>query len=290
MYSNTKSPHLFNKIKFSLMEVAARRLDGHINKNQFNPNIFDITHIDLRLDDLDPQFDGYRLVQFSDIHIGTWINRKRLAGVVELVNQLSPDLVAITGDFVTFNPGYFADDLTSTLRLLHPKDASVAVLGNHDHWAGPEVIRQVLVDSGVIDLSNTVFTVERQSAQLHLAGVDDVVEQLDCLDDVIKQIPETGAAILLAHEPDFADVSANSGRFDLQLSGHTHGGQILLPFLGQMRLPRMGRKYPSGMYRIKKMVLYTNRGIGTALVRIRINCPPEITMFTLRAGPGNLPK
>jgi hypothetical protein len=106
----------------------------------------------------------------------------------------------------------------------------------------------------------------------------------DDLQSVIDQIPdEKSSVILLAHEPDFADISAKSGKFDMQISGHTHGGQICLPFLGNLYLPRLGRKYPSGKYHIDKMVLYTNRGLGTSWLKLRYNCPPEISVFTLRS-------
>jgi predicted MPP superfamily phosphohydrolase len=118
---------------------------------------------------------------------------------------------------------------------------------------------------------------------LHIAGVDDVLENLADLKGVLRQLPEEGEAILLAHEPDFADISARSGRFSLQISGHTHGGQVVLPFIGPPILPPRGRKYPSGRYQINGMVQYTNRGVGTTTIEIRWNCPPEITVFNLQS-------
>jgi len=102
------------------------------------------------------------------------------------------------------------------------------------------------------------------------------------LDEVIAHLEENSAAILLVHEPDFADESAATGKFDLQISGHTHGGQIVIPFLGPPVLPPSGRKYPSGLYKVGDMLQYTNRGVGTDTVSVRINCPPEITIFVLK--------
>jgi predicted MPP superfamily phosphohydrolase len=113
--------------------------------------------------------------------------------------------------------------------------------------------------------------------------VDDVWEGSPRLGLVAPQLPEGDAAILLAHEPDFADSSAGTGKFDLQLSGHTHGGQVVLPFFGPPVLPHLGSKYPSGLYRIGDMYQYTNRGVGMAKLPIRINCPPEITIFQLKS-------
>jgi len=124
----------------------------------------------------------------------------------------------------------------------------------------------------------------RGDDKLHLAGVDDYMDGLDCLEDLFQELPEDGkATILLAHEPDFADKAAPTGRFDLQISGHSHGGQIHLPLIGSPFLPRYARKYPRGLYQVGKMILYTNRGLGAAEFNIRWNCRPEITVFTLEA-------
>lgn len=262
---------------------AVQRWYNGIHQGRFEPRSVQVEAVRLDLPSLEPQFDGYRIVQISDIHIGTWINRERLEGVVALVNQQSPDLVVITGDFVTFDPHDFVADLISSLRQLQPRDATLAVLGNHDHWTDPQIVRDVISAANIIELSNAVFTLGRDGAALHVAGVDDIMEGLDRLELVLRQMPAEGTAILLAHEPDFADISAASGRFDLQLSGHTHGGQVVLPYLGAPLLPRLGRKYPSGFYQINGMAHYTNRGVGTAAMQLRVNCPPEITVLTLHS-------
>ena len=134
-----------------------------------------------------------------------------------------------------------------------------------------------------MELRNSVYTMRRGSDSLHLAGVGDVFVRDDNLDLVLKRLPIDGAAILLAHEPDFGDLSASTGRFDLQISGHTHGGQVVLPFFGPPILPDLGTRYPSGLYHIGEMLLYTNRGVGMSLPPIRFNCRPEITVFTLES-------
>jgi predicted MPP superfamily phosphohydrolase len=101
---------------------------------------------------------------------------------------------------------------------------------------------------------------------------------------LLAGLPEHGAAILLVHEPDFADHSAASGRFDLQLSGHSHGGQVIIPFIGPPIVPYLAQKYPLGLYQVQNMLLYVNRGLGMARLKVRFNCRPEITVITLRAG------
>ena len=266
-----------------LIGILIDKYDKRVGHWQPDVDSIEISDVHLHLPRLAPEFEGYRLVQISDIHLGTWMNKASLDIVVDRVNQLTPDLVAITGDFVSFAVEDFANDLIGSLRRLTPKDACVAILGNHDYWTNPNIIRWVLNKSTITDLSNTVFSILRQEACLHLVGIDDFLINLDKLGRVLDQLPDDGAAILLAHEPDFADVSAASRRFDLQLSGHTHGGQIVLPFLGRLILPSRGQKYPSGRYLINEMILYTNRGLGTTWLRFRYNCPPEISLFTLHS-------
>jgi len=256
---------------------------GFIYTNKVEPGWVEVTQVPLTLPHLAPEFDGYRIVQISDIHMDIWMPRDRLVQAVEAVNRQSPDLVVITGDFITRKLGYSAADLVAGLGALAPRQATLAVLGNHDHWAGATVVRQVIAQSGIVELSNAVYTLRRGEAMLHIAGVDDVLEHQDRLDRVLEQLPADGAAILLAHEPDFADVSAATGRFDLQLSGHSHGGQVIIPFLGPIILPSYARKYPVGRYQVGGMVQYTNRGLGVVPPRVRFNCRPEIAVLTLQA-------
>jgi predicted MPP superfamily phosphohydrolase len=132
-------------------------------------------------------------------------------------------------------------------------------------------------------VSNGFRTLRRGDDTLHLAGVDDLFARQARLHEVLTKLPVEGATILLAHEPDFADASASTGRFDLQLSGHSHGGQVRLPFIGAPYLPPYGRRYPCGLYELDGMLLYTNKGLGMFPPHVRFLCRPEITVFTLRA-------
>ncbi len=245
------------------------------------PGWVEVRPIQLSLPRLDPAFSGYRLAQISDIHLDGRMNLQRLEEIVKTINRLSPDLVAITGDFVTHSPGRYVDDLAAALKELAAPDGVFAVLGNHDHWSGPDMVRRAFRKASIIELSNTVHTLRRGKAALHLAGIDDYMMGWDRLDLVLRRLPVDGSAILLAHEPDFADISSRSGRFDLQLSGHSHGGQVRLPILGPLYLPGFGRKYPHGLYRVGNMIQYTNRGLGTVHLHFRLNSRPEITLFTL---------
>jgi len=251
---------------------------------RFDPTDFEIVHMSISLRGLEKVFDELRIVHISDLHLGQWISPERLVGVVGLVNELSPDIVAITGDFVSFAVDQVAADLVSSLSQLRPKIVTLAVLGNHDHWMGAEKVRSILRESNIIDLSNDVYTVHRGEAALHFAGIDDVIAQGHDLERVLKKLPSSDPAVLLVHEPDFADVAAATGRFALQLSGHSHGGQFVLPKIGPPIRGSHFKKYPLGRYQVEDMIVYTNRGLGANTFWFRINCPPEITVLTLQAG------
>ena len=248
----------------------------------------EVKHVVLTLPRLAPEFDGYRLVQIGDLHLDDWAKPERLRGIMHKVNEQRPDLVAITGDFASYSAKEFdAQRLVEALRTLRARDGCVAILGNHDYLTDVKLVRRCIREGGVRELINGVHTLRRGDAALHVAGIDDVMEGRSRLDLVLEKLPESGAAILLSHEPDFADVSAATGRFDLQLSGHSHGGQIGVPLLRRLVLPPFSQRYTSGLYEVGGMILYTNRGIGFVHLRLRFLCRPEITVFTLRSPEGS---
>ena len=232
---------------------------------------------------LSPAFQGFKIVHISDPHVGRLMGQERLNQIIDLVNGQDPDLVVITGDFVTHHPDRYADILIGGLRRLTPTQKTAGVLGNHDYWSDPVEVRRILKESGVLDLNNSAYTIQRGSEQLHIAGVDDIWSGEPDLDAVLEQLPGEGAAVLLVHEPDFADTSSLTGRFDLELSGHSHAGQIRFPVVGALFLPPYGKIYPEGRYEVGVMIHYTNRGVGMVQLGARLLCRPEITVFTLQA-------
>lgn len=248
------------------------------------PEWLKISRVTVPMPRLGTAFDGYRIAQFSDIHIDNWMTYRRLEDDVEAINEQHPDLIVITGDFITNRVRYSVDDLYNALTQLSAPDGVLAVPGNHDYWQPGEIdkLRQMLRDCGIIDLSNNVHTIKRGDDSLYIAGIDNVIARKARLDLVMEQLPPTGAAILLAHEPDFADISAATHRFDLQLSGHTHGGQIRIPFVGSLAAPLHGHRYDAGMFDIDGMSLYVSRGVGMVTFPLRLNCRPEIPLITLR--------
>ncbi|MDQ3007456.1 MAG: metallophosphoesterase [Chloroflexota bacterium] len=273
-------------LKAGAINLAALALGGLGYTLLVGPGQVIIETVHLKLPRLSRAFSGLRLVQISDIHMGSWMNLERFQKVVNLVLAQKPDLLVITGDFLfghNFNEASKGDlkDLITVLSPLAATLPSFAVLGNHDYWTNSEAVREMLRASQITELTNTVFTLTRRGENLHLCGVDDVWEGNVQLENVLSQLPDDGAAILLAHEPDFADTSAATGRFDLQVSGHSHGGQVVIPYYGPPILPLLGEKYPSGLYKVGEMFQYTNRGVGTGALAVRFNCPPEITLFIL---------
>ncbi len=250
------------------------------------PGLFRVERVRLRLKRLPRSFSGIRIAQISDIHMGGWMNRERLQEVMDLITGEKPDVLLITGDFLIGHQfdetsPQLLQDLITVLSPLSQTIPTFAVLGNHDYWTNAEAVRIMFSTCGIRDLTNSVFTLTRANAHLHLCGVDDIWEGVPDLESIASQLTYNTAAILLAHEPDFADKSARTGSFDLQVSGHSHGGQVVLPFLGPPILPYLGRKYPSGLYKIGEMYQYTNRGVGMAGLPVRWNCRPEITIFEL---------
>lgn len=242
--------------------------------------------------DLPPAFQGFRIAQISDLHASFWVPRSFLETVVERVNRLEADLVVATGDFVTgavnqlWRDGSrtdYAAQVAETLAGLRARDI-YGVLGNHDQGRGETETRALtarLEAAGIRMLRNRSTTLRRGDARLHLAGTDDHWHSGD-VDAALRTAPETGPTVLLAHNPDaVADIPARR-RVGLSLCGHTHGGQVVIPFLTRRILPvRRPARYMAGLVREAHGFTYVNRGIGTLVFPFRIGAPPEITEITL---------
>ena len=274
-----------NVLKY-VVGTALASLAGNYYLTRFEPSWVDVTRINIPIRGLPEAFSGYRILQVSDIHIGGWMDKERLANVVDIILAEKPDLVAATGDFLIgthWNPDLdgAAWEFLEVMTPLAQAHKVVAVMGNHDHWTDVERVRTMLSMAGILELRNDVHALEKDGEKLYLAGVDDIYVNAQDLNLVLAKLPEGVPTILLAHEPDYADVTAETGRFHFQLSGHSHGGQVVLPFGSPVVLPEWGRKYPAGLYNLGNMLLYTNRGVGMTSPFVRFNCRPEITVFTL---------
>jgi predicted MPP superfamily phosphohydrolase len=252
-----------------------------------------VTRIEIPLVRLPRAFDGFTIAQLSDFHYDHHFSATAIRKAVEIVNGLHPDVIALTGDFVTVpileglsgNVRRFAETAEPCARLLQGLQASMgrfAVLGNHDGSSDPARVTRALHDHGIPVLTNRAVPLERGKDRIWLAGIDDVLEGRPDVALAVANIPSPDLTILLAHEPDFAD-EVSLTPVDLQLSGHSHGGQVWIPGIGAPWLPALARRYPRGLYKVRDLTLYTNLGLGTIHAPVRINCPPEITLITLRA-------
>ena len=254
----------------------------------------DVTHHEFILPGLSPGMNGMRVVQLSDIHLDEYTEPYFLRQVIDRVNQLHPDMVLLTGDYISDilgNRKYATGAAWQCAEILHEIQCKMtyAILGNHDVAVDAGEVTTALNANGIIVLRNEYLPVDFNGGRIWLAGLDDVVEGRPNLDRAIpasiRNRPNE-PVVLLSHAPDYADVvlahpAAKS--VSVVLSGHTHGGQVRLPFVGAVDLPVWGRKYVEGAYQVGSMQLYVNRGIGTIGVPFRFNCPPEITVHTLRS-------
>jgi hypothetical protein len=261
--------------------VAAAGL-GFFYASQIEPRWMDFRMRKTRLPGLSPAFEGYRLVQISDLHLAQrkLLTPDRLEGILHRINNLRPDVIVITGDFVSHLDATSREGI-ARLSILHAPDGVYAVPGNHDYWCNWPAVAAAVEDAGVRVLCNEHIVVRRKGAPLVIAGVDNVWEGQPDLDHALHGAPNGAPVILLAHEPNYAEIAADDGRVALQLSGHSHGGQIRVPLAGPLALPDIAWMYPMGDYRVGNMQLYVNRGLGLAELPLRFFCRPEVTTFVL---------
>jgi uncharacterized protein len=254
----------------------------------FEPNRPRLVRKEIALRRWPSRLDGFSIALLSDFHYDPYFSAHPLRAAIGMVNALSPDLIALTGDFVSepifgdpVRGADAAEPCVELLRKLQAPHGLWAVLGNHDCSTDPGRVTAALRAAGIPVLNNRAVPIEHDGARFWLGGVDDVLEGSADIDATLHGAPTDEAVVLLAHEPDYADLVARYP-VDLQLSGHSHGGQVRLPFMRPLYLPELARKYFSGLYRINALTLYTNPGLGTVTIPVRLNCPPEITLLSLR--------
>lgn len=231
---------------------------------------------------------GFTIALLSDFHYDPYFSIHPIQSSIGIVNALRPHLIVLTGDFVSVpffgdpaKAAADADPCAAILKNLKAPHGTWAVMGNHDAFTDPDRVTAALQEQGIPVLANRSMPIESDGARFWLGGVDDVLGKTADLDATLQNIPPSEATVLMVHEPDFADRVAGHP-VDLQLSGHSHGGQVRLPFLPPVYLPDLGKKYVWGLYKVGGLTLYTNPGLGTVGFPARLNCPPEITLITLR--------
>ena len=224
--------------------------------------------------------DGLRIVQMSDFHIYPFTRIEFARRCIEAANTLKPDVVVLTGDYV-LDSAESIFDLAPALQNLDAKHGVFASLGNHDYKQG--IVHEGLKNGVTALLENDGVAIAIGDTSLYLAGLASQLAGRPDLDRAMANWRPGMTTVALVHEPDAAPRYSSDGRVALQLSGHSHGGQVRVPFRGATILPVMGRKYDMGLYDVGSMKLYVNRGIGCYGIPVRFNCRPEITEITLTA-------
>jgi uncharacterized protein len=240
----------------------------------------EITKHEVFIDDLPKPFDGYRIVFLTDTHVAGFVRRDFYREVVAQTNRLAPDLILLGGDFVTFHRDIplLGEQL---LDGLQSRDGKYAVLGNHDYWAGGAEVRTTMEAHDVHFIINQSAVIERDGAKLPLIGIDEIYRGEPDVEAAFSGVSPQGPCLGLTHHPDMVE-ELEGRRVDLLLCGHTHGGQIRVPFFGSLVVPSKHEdRYAQGFHRVSGALMYVSRGIG-AIPPVRILCKPEIALFTLR--------
>ena len=244
----------------------------------------DMVRIPLAIPGLPESFRGTKVVHFSDVHLGHHMEANDLKRIVSKIQNEQPDLICFTGDMVDESIAPLVDAVPILSQLQAPL-GKFAVLGNHDYALGKQkVVTEALTASGFEVLDNRSKLVTKNGESLYIAGVEDILHGSPDLARATANIPVGQTVILLAHEPDFADRAAQYP-IHVQLSGHSHGGQVRLPWIGHILTPPLARKYVQGLYRVgdyNQLQVYINRGLGTTILPVRFFCRPEITVLTLQ--------
>jgi uncharacterized protein len=262
---------------------------GYFYANQIEPRSLEVNHLTIRHSDIPKSFDGLTILQFSDTHLGFHYDLSQFEKLVSKINQLKPDIILFTGDLMDAPNQYpYTDDIIPFLKTLTAPFGKYAIYGNHDHGGYGSKIYQKIMELSEFDLllnqSRQIKMIDNSS--IFLIGIDDAMLGKPNYSEAMQSIPPNQYKIMLSHAPDLADHSAEMG-VQLQLSGHSHGGQIKVPFIGALITPPFAKKYHEGIYEINhlenRLTLYVNRGIGTTRMPFRFLSKPELTIFTLKS-------
>lgn len=240
-----------------------------------------LEHVEIYLERLPPQLDGFKIIQLSDTHHSPLVSLDHIKRAIKVSNRLKPDMFLLTGDYVSHHREYIAP-VASELGKLKAKHGIYACLGNHDHWTDAELVTHLFRGEGINVLINEGFRFETKAGSFWLAGVDDYMVGKTDVPAALKGAYPDEMKLLLAHNPIIFREAARLG-VDLTLSGHTHGGQIKLRNADREEnriLPR--RKLKAGLHKRRSSQIYITRGIGTVVVPMRYQCPPEISLLELR--------
>ncbi len=242
--------------------------------------LFQVNRYQIPVAGLPPEFEGFTIVHLTDLHYGFLMPMVVIRHLIHQANALKKDVIVCTGDYVhEHNRTEQIDRVWPELSKLQAVHGVYSVLGNHDHWADSSRSLDWLHRSGQ-DVRHQAVSISRGAARLWIGGAGDFWEDDPGIDRAFKTVPPGETKILLAHNPDTIDTAYHT-RLNLVISGHTHGGQVILPFWGPPILPVINKRYASGVVATEKTMLFISRGLGWAILPVRLNCLPEIAVLRL---------
>jgi predicted MPP superfamily phosphohydrolase len=244
------------------------------------PYMLAVERQEIRLARLPKELDGLRIVQLSDIHHSPFTGTRQIERAIETANELQPDIIALTGDYVS-HEREFAAPCAEMMGRLRARYGVYAVLGNHDHWTDAALITDLFRAEGIKVLVNEGLRFEVEGASFWLAGVDDTMVGLEDLPLALSGSSEDEMKLVLAHNPVILRRAARAG-VDLVLSGHTHGGQVTWRS-EKNAVGRPRRRLLKGLGNQGKTQIYVTRGLGTVVLPVRYGCPPELSLLELRS-------
>lgn len=249
----------------------------------YEPNHPEVTHTEIYLD-IPPAFNGLKAALISDTHAGGWARASYYAKAAEMIKKAAPDVLFLCGDIVTSHADEcWTDDLAPFASIM-PEFGKIAVLGGHDRRFNENIVRQGIKQLGFKVLENEAAMLEKSGQRLWIAGLKDNSDWpfLDDIDKACGNVPADESRIILAHSPD-AIFKACEKKAQLLLCGHTHAGQVRLPWYGAiLRVTDLPKKYDHGLSQFGETQLYVTRGLGST-VKLRFCCRPEISVITLRS-------
>lgn len=234
---------------------------------------------------IDINYDGIKIVHFSDLHYTRIITDKQVIKITEEINLINPDIVVFTGDLID-TTGTLTEDkenfLINALKSINAKYGKYAIIGNHDYASNFDKIKNIYQKSDFMLLENSFDIIYNNNSQLFIGGISSFSHQLDDIDKVLSTTNNNMYKILLIHEPDFADdITTKYNNVNLILSGHSHGGQVRLPFIGPLYTPSNAHKYNMGEYKIDNTILYVSSGIGVSRYNFRLFNRPSINFYRI---------
>lgn len=287
MFKKISRRTFLKKLAGILLIVIATGTGGYYYARNIEPKLLDINRNKISHPLIPQGFDQFKIVQFSDTHLGFQYSLDQLKKLVRKINHLKPDIIVFTGDLMDAPNKYMnSEKIIPILLGLEAPFGKFAIYGNHDHGGyGTDIYNNVMTKSNFVLLQNESYEIKLiNQNSINIIGLDDAMLGSPNLEKAMAGLPKDTYNILLAHEPDIA-VQALGKNIHLQLSGHSHGGQVKIPFMGALITPPFSELYYEGFYELENteypFTLYVNRGLGTTRLPFRFMSKPELTVFTL---------